>query len=195
MLAEQGAKVTGIDLCERFIEFAKEHRGNDEEYLVADMENLCQFPDHSFDVAVSYVSLVDTVDFERAVSEAHRLLRSAGRFIVCNLQPMCTAANAWFKDEQNRKLYFKLDSYFDEGPRDMPMFSSPVTNFHRTLSTYVNCFLNTGFILEALHEPKPSSAQLETCPDIDDNLRVPYFIIFLLRKSDEEARTNQCIGR
>lgn len=185
MLTARGAKVVGIDLCERFIEYAKGNRVGDEEYVVADMEDLGQFPDGRFDLAVSYVSLVDTPGLEKAVAEAHRVLRPGGRFVVCNLQPMCTAANAWSKDEQNTKLHFKLDSYFDEGPRDMRMFGSAVTNFHRTLSSYVNCFLRTGFVLEALQEPKPSPAQVEACPEVDDNLRVPYFMIYTLRKPEE----------
>lgn len=182
MLAERGAKVTGVDLCEPFIEFAEEHKVGDEKYVVGDMEDLSQFHNGSFDLAVSYVSLVDTPSFERVVSETCRVLRTSGVFVVCNLQPMCTAQNVWLKDETGRKLHFKLDSYFEESPRDVPMFGTPVTNFHRTLSTYVNSFLSSGFALAALYEPKPSAEQLEGYPDVDDNLRVPYFIIFVLRK-------------
>ena len=182
MLAKGGAKVTAVDSCEEFIEFARAHRVRDEVYVVGDIEDLREFANGSFDVVVSYVSLVDTLNFEKAVAEAYRVLAEDGLFLVCNLQPMCTAANGWSKDEGNRKLHFKLDNYFDEGPREMRMFGGSVTNFHRTLSTYVDCFVESGFTVQRILEPKPSPEQVARCPDIDDNLRVPYFMIFVLKK-------------
>ena len=88
MLAERGAMVTGVDLCRPFIEFAKNHRVSDEAYMIGDMENLHGVPGDEFDLAVSYVTLVDVPDMRSAVGEAFRVLRRGGRFVVCNLQPM-----------------------------------------------------------------------------------------------------------
>jgi len=182
MLAERGAVITGIDLCERFIEHAEAHRINDEQYHVADMENLSRFPDGGFDMAVSFVSLVDIMHLEKAVTEAYRLLRTRGRFIACNLQPMSTAGNSWLRDADGRQIHFILDNYFDESERIVKMFGKQMTNFHRTLGTYVNCFLAAGFALEGIREPRPSPEQVANWPDVADNLRLPYFIIYLLRK-------------
>jgi SAM-dependent methyltransferase len=178
MLAERGAAVTGVDFVPAFIEYASAHNVGDETYLVGDIQDLNQVPDESFDLAVSYVSLVDVPDLTRAVGEAYRIVRSGGRFIVCNLQPMSTAGNCWIKDESGRKLHFRLDNYFDESARAM----GSITDYHRTLSTYINTFLEIGFRLEGIREPKPSPNQLERYPEIDDLLRVPHFIIYLLRK-------------
>ncbi len=187
MLTRRGARVVGIDLCQPFIEFAEAHRFGNERYLVADIEDLSALPSAGFDLAVSYLSLVDVADFAAVVQEAYRLLRAGGRFVVCNLQSMNTGikttGSPWLKDKEGRKLHFLLDDYLDEGPRAMPMFGHVVTNFHRTLSTYINSFLQTGFALEGLQEPTPSPAQLARYPELADNLRVPYFIIYLLRKA------------
>ena len=71
MMAERGAKVTGLDLNERFIDFARANRFDDEKYVVGDMENLTGIPDQSFDMAVSYITLVDVPDFKRAVEETY----------------------------------------------------------------------------------------------------------------------------
>ncbi len=181
MLAGRGARVVGVDLCEDFIAYARANASPSETYRVGDAED-SDIASGSFDLVVSYLNLVDLLHFEKAVAEAYRVLRAGGRFVVCNLQPMNTAGNEWVRDEEGRKLHFKLDNYFDEGSRDFAMFGHPVTNYHRTLSTYVNTFLAAGFQLTGIREPKPSEEQVRRWPDVDDNLRLPYFIIFLLRK-------------
>lgn len=146
------------------------------------MESLVDIPDACFDIAVSYVTLVDVFDMEAVVREAHRILRPGGRFIVCNLQPMVTAGNGWVK-HWSTKLFFKLDDYFDESARTMPLMGHTLTNVHRTLSTYMNTFLKAGFILDGLVEPKPTEEQARQYPGIEDNQRVPLFIIYELSKS------------
>ena len=76
--------------------------------------------------------------------------------------------SCWLKDENKKKLHFKLDNYFDEGPRESPLCWYNITNFHRMLSSYLNCFLMTGFILEGVEEPKPTAEQLAAYPDLDE---------------------------
>jgi SAM-dependent methyltransferase len=48
-------RVTGVDLNERFIEYARHHIVGDERYVLGDMEGLAGLADGAFDVAVSYV--------------------------------------------------------------------------------------------------------------------------------------------
>ena len=56
------------------------------------------------------------------------------------------------------------------------------TNFHRSLSTYVDGFLAAGFALERLVEPTVTAEQVTRYPELDDELRVPNFIVYTLRK-------------
>jgi SAM-dependent methyltransferase len=183
MLAERGARVTGIDLSEPMIAAARHLRLRDEIYAVADMEELRGFADASFDLAVSYLTLVDVHDLARALAAAHRVLRPGGRFVVCNLAPMVTAGNMWVKYGDGTKLHFRLDNYLDETPREMPMCGTRFHNFHRTLSTYINGFLAAGFVLDGIREPFPNEEQLARDPSNEDILRVPLFIIYLLHKA------------
>lgn len=183
MLTQRGAHVTGIDLCDPMIEAANAARINDERYEVADMEHLTGIADESFDLAVAYLSFIDSFNLAAAVRSAHRVLRRGGKLIVCNLSPMVTAGNYWLRDEAGNKTSFYLDNYFDESKRAFPMNRHVIHNFHRTFSTCINTFLTANFTLEEIREPYPSQAQLAACPANADNLRVPLFIIYMLRKA------------
>lgn len=184
MLSELGATVTGVDLTEALIERAR-NLGNDKEtYLLGDAENLNEVCDDAFDLAVSYIVLVDLLDYRRSIREAYRVLRPGGRFVVCNVHPMRTASiniAGWIRDHK-RKLFYPLDNYAEEGPREFMWWGKPFINIHRTLSSYVSAFLDAGFVLEALHEPIPSEEQLAEHPNFDDEPRVPNFIIYVLKK-------------
>jgi hypothetical protein len=56
------------------------------------------------------------------------------------------------------------------------------TNFHRSLSTYINNFIKTGFVIKGIVEPTVTVDQLNEYPDLDDELRVPNFIVYVLQK-------------
>ena len=180
MLSRRGATVT--DFSQRFIDYAIANRVGEETYRVADMENMEALGDDSFDLAVSYVTLVDFPNHAAAIGEAYRVLRSGGRFVGCNLQSMTSAGMGWIKHGEE-KLHYKLDDYFDETERMMRFRGYDLTNFHRTLSTYINSFIGAGFVVDKLLEPMPTREQVERYPYVADNLRVPEFIIYLLSKS------------
>ena len=52
----------------------------------------------------------------------------------------------------------------------------------QSLSTYIDGFLSAGFTLERLVEPTVTAEQLTSYPELDDECRVPNFIIYKLRK-------------
>ena len=187
LLSDLGAVVTGVDLTEALIERARGVGSRRETYLVGDAEDLEGVADGAFDLAVSYIVLVDLVDYRRSIREAYRVLRPGGRFIVCNLHPMRTAVKSvdgWISDRSG-KLFYPVDNYTEEGERKFLWWRGPFINMHRTLSSYLSSFLDAGFVLEALHEPIPSVEQLAEHPHFDDEPRVPNFIIYVLKKPSE----------
>ena len=184
MLSELGATVTGIDLTGPLIEKALILGTDKETYLLGDAENLEGLRDDSFDLAVSYLVLLDLLNYHRAIRETHRILRPGGRFVVCNIHPMRSATISpagWIRDHR-RKLFYPLDNYTEEGPREFMLGSTSIVNMHRMLSSYVSAFLDAGFVVEALHEPVPSDEQLVEHPHFDDELRAPNFVIYELKK-------------
>ena len=184
LLSEMGAAVTGVDLTEALIERARSVGSKRETYLVGDAEDLEGIADESFDLAVSYIVLVDLLDYRRSIREAYRVLRPGGKFVVCNVHPMRTASKSivgWIRDSSG-KLFYPVDNYTEEGEREFLWWGGPFINMHRTISSYVSAFLDVGFVLEALQEPIPSEEQLAEHPHFDDELRVPNFIIYVLKK-------------
>jgi hypothetical protein len=57
-----------------------------------------------------------------------------------------------------------------------------LTNYHRTLSTTVNAFIDAGLRLVRIHEPTPNAEQLKRRPGLDDLFRAAIFIIYDLHK-------------
>lgn len=183
LLAERGAaEVIGVDLCEPLIDAAQKLPMDGLSYRVGDAEDLSDIGTGSLDLVVSYLNQCDLPQFERNNEAAYRILKKNGRFIVANLHPMRSAVGGWKKDANGRKEHAIVDHYFEEGQRSWKMLDVDFTNFHRTLATYMNAFLKAGFRLEKLVEPRPTAEQMQQYPDIEDEDRVPNFIIYILRK-------------
>lgn len=185
ILAAYGADhVVGVDLCEPMIEAARELETGRDTYRVGDVQDLRSLADESFDLAVSYLNQCDLPNFNDNNREVFRVLRPGGRFIVANLHPMRSAVGAWYRTEDGKKEHVILDRYFDEGERNWIMLGVSFTNFHRTLSTYVHSFRETGFDIDDIIEPSVDMQTLDRYPELDDELRVPNFIIFVLQKPE-----------
>jgi SAM-dependent methyltransferase len=183
ILVARGAKhVLGVDLCEPMINAARELATGTDLYRIADVQDLSFLDDQTFDLAVSYLNQCDLPDFSANTREVYRVLKPGGRFVVANLHPMRSATGAWQKTTDGAKQHVILDRYFDEGERRWKMMDVEFTNFHRTLATYIREYRNAGFAIEEIIEPTLDANSLERYPDLDDELRVPNFIIFILEK-------------
>ncbi len=183
MMVGRGAKyVLGLDSCEPMIEAARELESGVDEYRVADVQDLSFIDDSTFDVAISYLNQCDLPDFASNTREVFRVLKPGGRFIIANLHPMRSATGGWYKDEMGKKLHAILDNYFDESERLWQVWKKDLTNFHRSLSTYLNGFLDAGFVIARVLEPSVAPSELKQYPELEDELRVPNFIIYVLDK-------------
>ena len=76
-LQAAGIRTTGIDPTHALIEQARRRDPNGD-YRIGQAETL-DFPDQSFDLVVSYLSLIDIPDIARAIAEMARVLRPAAR--------------------------------------------------------------------------------------------------------------------
>lgn len=183
MLVERGARsVLGIDLCPAMIEAARALQSEGDTYRVADAQDLRFIEGETFDLAVSYLNQCDLPDFSANDGEVYRILKPGGRFVIANLHPMRSATGGWHQSADGGKQHAILDDYFGENERHWRMMGVEFTNFHRTLATYINDFVQTGFTITKIVEPTVSAEQLEKYPELQDELRVPNFIVYILTK-------------
>ncbi|MYC08408.1 MAG: class I SAM-dependent methyltransferase [Chloroflexi bacterium] len=181
LLSKLGATVTGVDLTEPFIERARS-LSNEETYLLGNAETLKGIESNTYNIAVSYIVLVDLLDYRGAINAAYRVLRPGGRLVVCNIHPMRSCVEGGWIKQGDTKLFYPVDNYTDEGPRTFNWFGRKIVNMHRTLSSHIEAFLDAGFTLRALHEPVPSAEELAANPTFDDEYRIPNFIVYVLDK-------------
>ena len=159
-----------------------------DEYRLADVQALDFLDDGTFDLAISYLNQCDLPDFASNTRQVFRVLKPGGRFVIANLHPMRSAASGWQKDEKGNKLHAILDNYFDESERLWSIQGNDLTNFHRSLSTYLNEFLQAGFMITKVVEPSVELSDLREYPELEDELRVPNFIIYVLDKPPAAVR-------
>jgi SAM-dependent methyltransferase len=177
-----GEQVVGVDLCPPMVLAAAQLATGKDGYVLADAQDMGFFGDGTFDLAVSYLNQCDLPDFEANSREVFRILKPGGRFVIANVHPMRSAVGFWLKAEDGAKLHVILDRYFHEGDRRCKMLGIDFTNFHRTLSTYIRAYRQTGFAVEEIVEPTVKAESLARFPDLDDELRVPNFIVVVLGK-------------
>ena len=94
-LARRGAKVTGVDLSNKMIEVA---RSKEKEqplgigYYAGSLSNLEMLPSSTFDVVVSNMALMDTLNVKKAIEEISRVLKNKGQLVFSISHP-CFASS------------------------------------------------------------------------------------------------------
>ena len=177
ILNARGARVTGIDPIEKFINRAK-LLDKCSTYVQGVAENL-PFEDHSFDILLSYLSIIDIEDLAAAAKEIRRVVRPGGKVVVASISNMASTTDSWVKDEYGKKSYRKIDRYMEHFAMDLEWRGIRIRNYHRPLSFVLGLFLENGFLLSRFLEPLPA----EEDPHYKDEFRVPTFQIFTLTKS------------
>ncbi len=178
LMAKKGGKVTGIDISDRLIDYARQE---EEEplgikYEVASYTNLSMFSDAEFDIIVSTMALMDGPDYEIAFSEFYRVLKERGELFFSILHPcFMTRGLGWVKDKESRDNTLLVSHYFEGKPWiDRWKFShSPDSGggdfvstcyYSRTLTDYINGVINAGFKLVKIDEPRPTEAACQEFP-------------------------------
>jgi SAM-dependent methyltransferase len=179
MLAERGASVVGFDPTSLLIRAAKQRHG-DGEYLRASAESV-PFTDASFDLVVSYLSLIDISAFREAIGEWARVLAPGGRLLAANLG-FVTASKGWERDDEGRRLHHRVDRYANEFQVVLEWAGIRIVNWHRPLASYMQAYLEAGLTLRRFLEPVPPDDSLRADPRFEDWYRVPLFNVMLWEK-------------
>lgn len=199
LLAANGAMMVGIDISENFIREAESEEERERlniEYYVADATHL-PFADNNFDFATGFMSFMDVPDTEQLLAEVYRIINPGG-FLQFSIAHPCftTPHRKNLRDAAGKTYAIEVGRYFDgfNGEIDEWIFTSvphpmrgslrkfKVPLFSRTLSQWINGLVQTGFVIEAIHEPMPCNEVVSRFPSLQDAQVVPYFLHIRCRK-------------
>ncbi|SFL35088.1 class I SAM-dependent methyltransferase [Shimia haliotis] len=178
-LARLAGTVTGIDPTQALITHARALGGARYETAFA---KALPFADHSFDMTVAYLSLIDIPDIPAALTETHRVLRPGGRLLIANLNPWTTSSQAHGYPEKNAdgSTTLIMDHYLDCFASWAEWDDIRIQNWHRPLSFYMTELLAAGFQLTHFDEPKATGGgRAETYN------RAPYLHLMEWQKPDQ----------
>jgi SAM-dependent methyltransferase len=110
MLNEVGIRTVGIDPTRTLIRHARQ-QDPEGEYRLGVAEAL-DFADRSFDLVVSYLTLINIPDLRAAIAEMNRVLQPGGTLLIANLTSFMTAGPpaGWARDK-NGEARFHIDHY------------------------------------------------------------------------------------
>jgi SAM-dependent methyltransferase len=191
MLAERGAAVTAVDLCERMIGHAlaaEAEKPRGIHYVQADMSDMAMFAAGAFDAAAAYLSVIDVPDYERAIAEVSRVLVPGGQFVMSLVHPCFSPPVFGWEPRKPDivpirdadKLYRKVDNYFPAAEvrfKMWPTAPAETVNYHRPLMDYAHALRAAGFLVRDIVEPTPDPQLAEQHDYLKGEFRAPTFII------------------
>jgi 2-polyprenyl-3-methyl-5-hydroxy-6-metoxy-1,4-benzoquinol methylase len=174
MFARGGARMTGVDLSAKMIEFARAEELRKPlgvRYERASFSDLANFGADSFDAVISTMALMDGPDFAGAMRAITRVLRPGGTLAYSILHPcFATKGFGWIGDDAGRAVKFTVADYFNRepwierwkfghAPNASQVEEFGVPRFDRTLADYINPTVAAGLRLQEIREPRaPESA-------------------------------------
>ena len=181
---QQASSVIGVDISEKMLQKAREMTDDSAiSYIHLPMEDI-KFPDSQFDVVISSLAFHYVSPFEEICHKVFHSLKSDGSFVFSVEHPIFTSRNEqdWHYDEQGKRLHWPVDYYQSEGLRETTFLTNNVKKYHRTISTYINTLINTGFMIKLVKESIPSEEMLRSNPEMKDELRRPMFLMISAQK-------------
>jgi len=184
MMRDAGTTATGLDPIPAMLDAARA-QDSDGTYVEGYAETL-PFADASFDLVISYLTLIDIDDAQAAIAEMARVLRPGGRILVANLTSFTTSGAAMGRRicketgteirPLGRYLEVHRDQYEWDGLR--------ICNWHRPLSSYMGWFLGQGLQLTHFDEPQPHSGPEDRIAAYQN---MPYLMMMEWQKPQDQA--------
>jgi SAM-dependent methyltransferase len=173
------ARVLGIDVSGRMLARARAETHDPAiAYLRADLEHL-DVPAGTFDLVYSALALHYVEDLAGLLVRVHAALAPAGALVFSVEHPLCTApaSPGWSVDAAGRSTW-PVAGYLDEGPRVTDWLAPGVIKQHRTIGTYVNLLIRSGFAIAHLAEWGPSEEQVASHPEwANERQRAPFLLV------------------
>jgi 2-polyprenyl-3-methyl-5-hydroxy-6-metoxy-1,4-benzoquinol methylase len=149
-MAKKGAKVTGIDISNEQLKFAKALAEKNKVKInlyQGDIVSLKQIKSNSQDIVFTAWALHYVGNLEKCFGEVYRVLKKGGIFVLSTPHP--------FYDTINSKTLKIIRSYFNNG-KHTEVYSDKTKKFvfyDHTFSDITNAIVNSGLIIEKVIEP------------------------------------------
>ncbi|GLS23055.1 hypothetical protein GCM10007874_60750 [Labrys miyagiensis] len=179
MLQSEGVETVGIDPTQPLLDEAR-RQGGAADYRLGRAETL-DFPDGSFDLVVSYLTLLDIPDAAAAIAEMVRVLQPGGSLLIANMNSFFTAGppDGWSKEPDGTSR-FCIDNYMEERADWVEWSGIRIRNWHRPFSSYMALLLGQGLALRHFEEPMPRGGDPKRNVKYQ---RVPFFLVMEWRKA------------
>ncbi|MFZ4604868.1 MAG: class I SAM-dependent methyltransferase [Caulobacter sp.] len=184
MMRAHGVETVGIDPTPALLARATTlHPEGD--YREGRAETL-DFEDGTFDLVVSYLTLIDIPDIRAAIPEMVRVLKPGGRLLIANLTSFNTAGLGglgWIRTANGKPAY-AFDRYLEERVEWITWAGIKIRNWHRPLETYMSLLLGQGLVLKAFAEPPPNGGD----PAVAEKYRrAPWLMMMAWEKPADTA--------
>lgn len=180
------ASVLGVDLSTKMLERAKaDTPSSNVEYRRADLDSLV-LDDASCDLVFSSLTLHYVHDLDRLLEAIARSITPGGTMVFSVEHPIYSAPTTHaFETSRKGDRIWPLDNYLVEGERVINWFVGGVRKQHRTVATYVNALIDTGFVIDRLVKWGPSDEAVAADPERVEDRHRPWFL--LIRASRGES--------
>jgi SAM-dependent methyltransferase len=171
--------VMGVDVSERMLARAKaETHDAAISYVKADLEHL-EIPPEVFDLAYSSLAFHYVENLEGLLARVYGALVPDGKLTFSVEHPIFTAPTnpGWSVDAAGHGTW-PVDGYLDEGARSTDWLAKGVIKQHRTIGSYVNLLIRSGFAISHINEWGPSKEQVASRPEwVSERQRPPFLLV------------------
>lgn len=170
LLAQRGAQVMGIDSSAALVTAAQQREDAQPlgiRYCIEDAQSLRSIGDATFDGVACSLALMDIPNLAATFHTVWRVLRPGGWFAFLITHPCFAAPHAQWHTGGDGHQHRDVGIYLTEGFWSSPQggtLCSQVGAQHRTLTTYINTLVNSGFTINRVIEPQATGPALARNP-------------------------------
>lgn len=167
LLSSRNFALIGVDNSQALLDEAK-RKQSPGKLMLGDITKPLTI-EHDFDVAITNMVLMSVPELKPVYQNVYNCLKKEGKFIITVVHPVCRRPIAEFAKTPLDKIlrrdpflkisnnYMKLAAY----PRRILQCVNATTNWHHSISEYIQTALDCGFKLIKVDELAPSSEDLE----------------------------------
>ncbi|MCI0711384.1 MAG: methyltransferase domain-containing protein [Chloroflexi bacterium] len=174
------AVVIGVDISMLLLAAARRSGSSEIVYVCADGQNLEALKAETFDLVVSNLALMDMADLAKTYQAVYNVLKPGGGRFVFSITHPCFQAPQITIESNGRLItqYATEGQWFSEGIG----IRAKVGAYHRTMATYINLLVETGFIIERVLEP---TLPPDTYPEMSQNIQVEIPAIMVMKAAKQ----------